>query len=131
MIRQRGPKTTRKELTPRVRSVTEGLRLTGLSYRKIQAYINTKENLNVSVGTIYNTIKKAPERDDNKSTPRGLQRETNEQTDRHIFLESRRNRRQPFAELKQTIAPTVPGGISVRTIEQRLQEYRVKKCLAV
>ena len=127
MIRQRGPKTARKELNPRVRSMTEGLRLTGLSYRKIQAYINNKENLNVGVGTIYNTIKKAPERDDNKSAPRGLQRKTNKQTDRHIFLESRRNRRQPLAELKQTIAPTVPGGISVQTIERRLQEYRVKQ----
>ena len=118
MIQQRGPKTARKELTPRVGSMAEDLRLTGLSYRKIQAYINNKENLNVSVGTIYNTIKKAPERDDNKSAPRGLQRKTNKRTDRHIFLESRRNRRQPLAELKQTIAPTVPGGISVRTIER-------------
>jgi len=130
MIRQRGSKTARKELTPRVRSMTEGLRLTGLSYRKIQEHINNKENLNISVGTIYNTIKKAPERDDNKSAPRGLPRKTNERTDRHIFLESRRDRRQPLAELKQTIAPTVPGGISVRTIQRRLQEQRIKKWLA-
>ena len=49
MIRQRGPKTARKELTPRVRSMAEGLRLTGLSYRKIQEHINNKENLNVIV----------------------------------------------------------------------------------
>ena len=95
MIRQRGPKTARKELTPRVRSMAEGSRLTGLSYRKIQEHINNKENLNVSVETIYNTIKKAPEREDNKSAPRGPQRKTDERTDRHIFVESRRNRRQP------------------------------------
>ena len=49
MIRQRRPKIARKELTPRARSMAEGLRLTGLSYRKIQEHINIKENLNVRV----------------------------------------------------------------------------------
>ena len=67
MIRRRGRKTARKELNPRARSMAEGLRLTGSSYRKIQEHINNKENLNVNVGTIYNTIKKAPERQDNKA----------------------------------------------------------------
>ena len=71
--------------------MAEGLRLTGLYYRKIQEHINNKENLNVSVGTIYNTIKKAPEREDNKSAPRDLPRKTNERTHRHIFLESWRD----------------------------------------
>jgi transposase len=130
MIRQRGPKTARKELTPRVRSMAEGLHLTGLSYRKIQAYINNKENLNVSVSTIHDAVKMAPERDNNQSAPRGPKRKTDERTDRHIFVESRRNRRQPLAELQQTIAPTVHDGISIRTISRRLQEYRIKKWLA-
>ena len=130
MIRQRRPKTARKELTPRVRSMAEGLHLTGLSYRKIQAHINNKENLNVGVSTIYDAVKLAPERDENKSAPRGPKRKTDERTDRHIFVESRRNRRQPLAELNQTIEPSVPSGISIRTISRRLQEYRIKKWLA-
>lgn len=130
MIRQPVPKTARKELTPRIRSIVEGLHDCGLSYRKIQAQVNDKENLHVSVSTIYDTVKKAPQRDENKSAPRGRPRKTDERTDRRIILESRRNRRQPLAQLQQTIAPTIPGGISTKTISSRLREHRIKKWLA-
>ncbi len=113
----RVPKTDRKELTPNQRAEILGAHKMGKLPAEIASRFGYKLN------TVCNTIDRAPERDENKSQPRGRPRATLPEMDQALAECAVVAPGIPLQELSHNLAPN----IGKRTVQRRLREKDIGK----
>lgn len=113
----RVPKTPRKELTPNERAEIIGAYRVGTKLAEIATILGH------NIKTVYNTIRVAPERENNVSKARGRHRKTTAETDELLAKTAIVAPTIPLRELNQNIVPT----LSKRTTRRRLVEKKIRK----
>jgi len=99
-----------KALLPFERGIIIGRHETGQNPAQIARETGVRDQ------TVRDTLRKAQQRDEQKSSHAGAPRKTDAITDRHLIRSTKADHHQPLRELNLNIAP----GISVRTVHRRL-----------